>query len=122
MYIFSKTSFLTAYVTGKLTQRKPELSKLELIHLNKKSTLLQDFGNFCRQIGLRTINFSNKKLIKTHAYEVEFSPQIVPKVARIAFQGDILRTVEDKKQEVKQTTDLSYKAVIGTDKQAFFSL
>ena len=74
MYIFSKTSFVTGYITGKLTQSKPEISKLELIHLNKKSTLLQDFDNFCKRIGLPTINSTNKRLIKNHAYEIEFSP------------------------------------------------
>ena len=119
MYLFSKSSFVTAYATGKLNKSRPELTKLDLVHLNRKSSLLKDANSFLKRKSLPTFSANSLKLLKKHAYEVEFSPKIIPTVARIALQGTLL---DIKEKERNEKIELSYKTVMGTDGQANFSL
>ena len=62
LHNWSKSSFSACFLHGKLAANKPSISKLELIHLNKKSQLVKDFSLLCTRCGLNDKSF-NKNLI-----------------------------------------------------------
>ena len=115
--MLGEESFAGAFTNGKIVDTRPQLTGIDLVHLNKKSTLLKDLNSFLKRRNLPTFSQNKIKLIKKHAFEVEFSPELNPKVGRVAIEGELV-----KHKSKKEKVDVNYRLALGTDRQANFGI